>query len=54
MLVMFAAGVMNVGWMAALGLVMALEKLSTTPRLSRAVGLALLAAGIALPLGSMA
>jgi predicted metal-binding membrane protein len=38
MLLMFAVGVMNVVWMAALGLVMATEKIATTARVSRIVG----------------
>jgi predicted metal-binding membrane protein len=45
MLVMFAVGVMNVVWMAALGAIMTVEKVSTTPRFSRAVGGALIAIG---------
>ena len=36
MLLMFAVGVMNVVWMAALGIVMTIEKLGTTTRFSRA------------------
>jgi predicted metal-binding membrane protein len=47
MLVMFAVGVMNVVWMAALGAIMTVEKVSTTPRFSRAVGGALIAIGAA-------
>ncbi len=47
MLVMFALGVMNVVWMAALGFIMAAEKLSATTRLSKAIGGALIAIGIA-------
>ncbi len=46
MLVMFAVGVMNVIWMAALGVVMTLEKLGTGKRLTYALGVALIAAGI--------
>jgi predicted metal-binding membrane protein len=38
MLLMFAVGVMNVVWMATLGLVMATEKIVTTTRVSRMVG----------------
>ena len=38
MLLMFGVGVMNVIWMAALGLIMATEKLAATTRFSRAVG----------------
>ncbi|MGH6725880.1 MAG: DUF2182 domain-containing protein [Pseudolabrys sp.] len=47
MLVMFAVGVMNVIWMAALGVVMTLEKIGTGKRLTYAVGAALIAGGIA-------
>lgn len=46
MLVMFAVGVMNVVWMAALGAIMTVEKVSTTTRFSRAVGAALIAIGV--------
>jgi predicted metal-binding membrane protein len=45
MLLMFAVGVMNVVWMAALGAVMAIEKVSTTTRFSRALGVAFILAG---------
>lgn len=38
MLLMFAVGVMNVIWMAALGVIMAIEKIATTARFSRMVG----------------
>jgi predicted metal-binding membrane protein len=38
MLLMLVAGVMNAVWMAGLGLVMALEKMTATPRLSRVLG----------------
>ncbi len=47
MLVMLAAGTMNVVWMAALGLVMAVEKITTTRRFSHLAGLALLSGGAA-------
>jgi predicted metal-binding membrane protein len=47
MLAMFAVGVMNVVWMVALGLVMTLEKMMVTTRLSHAVGAAFIAIGIA-------
>jgi predicted metal-binding membrane protein len=46
MLVMFAAGAMNVIWMAALGVLMTLEKMATTARLSHAVGVAFVAIGL--------
>ena len=45
MLLMFATGVMNVIWMAALGMVMALEKIGTGKRFSHIVGTALIAIG---------
>jgi predicted metal-binding membrane protein len=48
MLLMFAIGVMSVLWMAALGAVMAIEKLGTTMRFSRVVGMAWLAIGVAI------
>jgi predicted metal-binding membrane protein len=54
MLLMFAAGVMNVVWMALLGIVMTIEKMSTTPRFSRAVGIAMVAIGAGLIAASMA
>ena len=46
MLVMFALGVMNVIWMAALGAVMTLEKLGTGRRFTYALGAVLIAAGL--------
>ena len=45
MMVMFAVGVMNVVWMAALGLIMGIEKMSASGRFSRAIGVALVAIG---------
>jgi predicted metal-binding membrane protein len=48
MLVMFAVGTMNVVWMAALGVLMTIEKLSTAPHFSRAVGAAFVAIGLAM------
>lgn len=45
-LVMFAVGVMNVIWMAALGIVMTLEKIGTGRRFSFAVGGVLIVVGI--------
>jgi predicted metal-binding membrane protein len=47
MLVMFAVGVMNVIWMAALGFIMAAEKIATTTRFSRAIGAVFTVIGIA-------
>jgi predicted metal-binding membrane protein len=47
MAVMFAVGVMNVVWMAVLGIVMTLEKMVSGNRLTYALGIVLIAAGIA-------
>jgi predicted metal-binding membrane protein len=47
MLVMFAVGVMNIVWMAALGIVMTLEKIGSGKRFTYVIGVALIAAGIA-------
>jgi predicted metal-binding membrane protein len=46
MLVMFAVGVMNVVWMAGLGIVMTVEKIGSGRRFSHAVGVVLIVAGI--------
>jgi len=48
MALMFALGAMNVVWMAALGVLMTVEKLSTTPRFSHAIGFVFAAAGFAM------
>lgn len=45
MLLMFAVGTMNVIWMAALGAIMAVEKLGASKHFSRAVGVVFLAIG---------
>ena len=47
MLAMFAVGVMNVVWMAALGLVMTAEKLMLTTRFSRLIGVVFTMIGVA-------
>ena len=47
MAVMFAVGVMNVVWMAALGIVMTVEKMLSGNRFSHAVGVAMIVAGVA-------
>jgi predicted metal-binding membrane protein len=47
MLSMFAVGVMNVIWMAALGAIMAAEKVGSTTRFSRALGILFALIGIA-------
>ena len=46
MLVMFAVGIMNVIWMAALGIVMTLEKIGTGKRFTYAIGVLSIAAGV--------
>jgi predicted metal-binding membrane protein len=53
MLVMFAVGVMNVVWMAAIGVVMAIEKVTTTMRTSRIVGAALIGIGLVFVVSSV-
>jgi predicted metal-binding membrane protein len=45
MTLMFALGAMNVVWMAALGVLMTIEKLSTTARFSEAVGFVFVVVG---------
>jgi predicted metal-binding membrane protein len=47
MLVMFAVGVMNVVWMAALGIVMAIEKIGIGKRFSHGIGVLLIGIGVA-------
>lgn len=54
MLVMFGVGVMNVIWMAGLGTVMTFEKIGTGKRLTYAVGVALVVAGVAFVLSAFA
>jgi len=46
MLVMFAVGVMNVVWMAGLGIIMTIEKIGSGRRFSHAVGVVLIVAGL--------
>jgi predicted metal-binding membrane protein len=52
MLLMLAVGTMNLAWMAGLGVVMTIEKMTTTTRFSRAVGAVCLLIGAGL-LGSV-
>jgi predicted metal-binding membrane protein len=54
MLLMFAAGMMNVIWMALLGIVMTTEKMSTTARFGRIAGGAMIASGAVLVAVSIA
>ena len=51
MLLMFAGGVMNVIWMAALGAVMAIEKIGVTQRFTRVAGVTFIAIGLCLIAG---
>jgi predicted metal-binding membrane protein len=46
MAVMFAVGVMNILWMAAVGIVMAVEKIGTGKRFTYGVGAILIAVGV--------
>jgi predicted metal-binding membrane protein len=48
MLAMFAVGTMNALWMAALGILMTIEKMSTTALFSRALGTVFVGIGIVL------
>lgn len=54
MLVMFAVGLMNIIWMAALGIVMTTEKMLTGRRFTHAVGLVLIVVGAAIVLAAFA
>lgn len=54
MLVMFAVGVMNVMWMAALGVAMTTEKIARGHRLTYGLGAALIAIGVAFVVTSVA
>ena len=54
MVVMFAVGVMNVVWMAGIGVVMTIEKMLTGRRFTYAVGVALIATGAGIVLTAFA
>jgi len=54
MLVMFAVGVMNVIWMAAIGMVMAIEKIGTSKRFTYSIGVTLIVAGVTFLLSALA
>jgi len=54
MLVMFAVGVMNVIWMAGLGMVMTIEKIGSGKRFTHGVGVFLILAGVAFIVSSVA
>jgi predicted metal-binding membrane protein len=51
---MFAVGVMNVIWMAGLGMVMTIEKMLAGRRFTHAIGVVLIAAGICAVLAAFA
>ena len=53
MALMFALGAMNVVWMAVLGVLMTIEKLSTTTRFSEAVGFGFVAVGFGMIVSSV-
>jgi predicted metal-binding membrane protein len=54
MLVMFAVGVMNVIWMAGLGMVMTIEKMLAGRRFTHAIGGVLIVAGVCAVLAAFA
>src|SRR6185295_11662127 len=54
MLVMFAVGVMNVIWMAGLGMVMTIEKMLAGRRFTHAIGVMLIVAGVCAVLAAFA
>ena len=54
MLVMFAVGVMNVIWMAGLGMVMTIEKMLAGRRFTHAIGVVLIGAGVCAVLAAFA
>jgi predicted metal-binding membrane protein len=54
MLVMFAVGVMNVAWMAGLAAVMTIEKLQSGRRLTYALGMAMIVAGVFVAIAAFA
>jgi predicted metal-binding membrane protein len=54
MLLMLAVGVMNVVWMVALGIIMTIEKMATTTRFSRAIGVGWLLIGTGLIVSAIA
>ena len=46
MLLMFAVGTMNIVWMAALGIVMTIEKMTPNARFAQALGAGFIAIGL--------
>jgi len=54
MLLMFAVGVMNVVWMAGLGIIMTIEKIGSGRRFSHSVGVVLILGGIAFVVSAFA
>ena len=53
MLVMFSVGVMNVIWMAGLGMVMTIEKIGSGKRFTYGIGVVLILAGVAFIVSSL-
>jgi len=54
MLLMFAVGLMNIVWMAGIGIVMTLEKMLTGRRFTHAIGVVLIVTGTAIVLATLA
>ena len=54
MVVMFAVGIMNVVWMAALGIVMTVEKMTSGKRFTYVIGVLSIAAGLAFVVSAVA
>jgi predicted metal-binding membrane protein len=53
MLLMFAVGLMNIVWMAGIGIAMTLEKLLTGRRFTYAIGVVLIAVGAVIVLTTL-
>jgi predicted metal-binding membrane protein len=54
MLVMFAVGVMNVIWMAGLGMIMTIEKMLSGRRFTHVIGVALIVVGLGIVIAAFA
>jgi predicted metal-binding membrane protein len=54
MLLMFAVGLMNIVWMAGIGIVMTLEKMFTGRRFTHAIGVVLIVTGTGIVLATLA
>ena len=53
MLLMFAVGLMNIVWMAGIGIAMTLEKMLTGLRFTHAIGVVLIAVGAVIVLTTL-